>query len=74
MLFFMGVGLFVLMTYLRSRSETRRFGVTGGIRDLFDSFSSTSSNQNRPLRYYCMNCGKEHKEIACPNCGFKMKR
>jgi DNA-directed RNA polymerase subunit RPC12/RpoP len=21
-----------------------------------------------------MNCGKEHKKIACPNCGSKMKR
>jgi hypothetical protein len=69
------VGLFVLMTYLRGMREKKRFGGTGGIRDLFGSFSpSMSSNQNRPLRYYCMNCGKEHNEIACPNCGSKAKR
>ncbi|HKG87762.1 MAG TPA: hypothetical protein VKA95_05500 [Nitrososphaeraceae archaeon] len=23
---------------------------------------------------YCMNCGKEHNEITCPNCGSKAKR
>jgi DNA-directed RNA polymerase subunit RPC12/RpoP len=27
-----------------------------------------------PLNYYCMSCGKEHREIACPNCGSRMKR
>jgi hypothetical protein len=67
-------GLFVLMTYLRGM-RMNRFGGTGGIRDLFGSFSSSmSGSQNRPLRYSCMNCGKEHNEIACPDCGSKMKR
>jgi hypothetical protein len=68
-------GLFVLITYLRGRSEMKRFGSTGGIRNLFGSFSSSiSGTQSRQLKYYCMNCGKEHREIACPNCGSKMKR
>jgi hypothetical protein len=26
------------------------------------------------VRYYCMNCGTKHNEIACPKCGSKMKR
>jgi hypothetical protein len=63
-------GLFVLTYYLRSISETKKFGV----RDLFGSFSSAFNDQYRPLKYYCMSCGKEHKEIACPSCGSKMKR
>ena len=68
-------GLFVLMTYLRGKWEMKRFGGTGGIRDLFGSFSSSmSGSQSRPLRYYCMNCGKEHNEITCPDCGSKAKR
>jgi hypothetical protein len=67
--------LFVLMVYLRGRSEMKRLGGTGGIRDLFGSFSSSiSGDQSRQLKYYCMNCGKEHREIVCPNCGSKMKR
>ena len=57
-------GLFVLMTYLRTKSEMKRFGGTGGIRDLFGSFSSSiSGNQSRQLKYYCMNCGKEHTKL-----------
>ena len=68
-------GLFVLVTFLRARDEKRGLGGTSGIRDLFGSLSSpTSDNQSNPLKYYCMNCGKEHREIACPNCGSKMKR
>ena len=65
-------GLFVLLAYLRSRSEMKRFGGTGGIRGLFGSLSSSmSGNQDRPLKYFCMKCGKEHNEIACPYCGSK---
>jgi hypothetical protein len=67
-------GLFVLTYYLRSRNETKRLGDTGGIRDLFGSFFSVFADQNRSLKYYCIGCGKEHRETACPNCGSKMKR
>ncbi len=47
------------------------------IKGMFDSISSSmadNDHQHRPLTYYCMSCGKEHNEIACPNCGSKMKR
>jgi rubrerythrin len=26
------------------------------------------------LKYYCMSCGTQHKDINCPNCGSKMKK
>jgi rRNA maturation endonuclease Nob1 len=26
------------------------------------------------LKYYCMICGTEHKQIECPKCGSKLKR
>ena len=70
------LGLFILVNFLRVRSVIKRHGGTGGIKDMFRSLSSSMScnNQYRPLKYYCMNCGKEHREIACPNCGSKMKR
>jgi hypothetical protein len=70
-------GLFILVNFLRTRSLMKRHGggMCGGIKDLFGSFSSSlSGNQSRPLKYYCMSCGKEHNKIACPNCGSKMKR
>jgi hypothetical protein len=70
------LGLFILINFLRSRGILKRYGGTGGIKDLFGSLSSSMSrnDQSRLLKYYCINCGKEHREIACPNCGSKMKR
>ena len=70
------LGLFVLFNFLRGRSILKRYGGLSGIKDMLGSLSSSMSNNNqqRSVKYYCMNCGKEHKEIACPNCGSKMKR
>jgi hypothetical protein len=68
--------LFILINSWRGRSILKRFGRIGGIKDIFDSLSSfTFGNyQQGSVKYYCMNCGKEHNEIACPNCGSKIKR
>jgi hypothetical protein len=70
------LGLFILINFLRGRRILKRYGGIGGIRDLFSSLSSSmpANSQSSPLKYYCMSCGKEHNEIACPNCGSKMKR
>jgi hypothetical protein len=69
-------GLFILINFLRVRGFMKRYGGISRIRDVLGSLlSSTSGNdQSRPLKYYCMSCGKEHREIICPNCGSKMKR
>ena len=69
-------GLFILINFLRARGFMKRYGGISRLRDVLGFLSSSTSgnNQSRPLKYYCMNCGKEHKEIACPNCGSKMKR
>jgi hypothetical protein len=75
--FFSVIALFILINFLRDRTILKRYGGTGGIRHLFGSLSSSMSsanNQSSPLKYYCMSCGKEHREIECPNCGSKMKR
>jgi hypothetical protein len=48
------------------------------MKEFFRSLSSSAPSSGyggySPIKYYCMSCGKEHKEIACPNCGSKMKR
>jgi hypothetical protein len=74
--FFSAIALFILINFLRDRSILKRYGGTGGIKDIFGLLSSSMSrnDQSSPLKYYCMSCGKEHREIACPNCGSKMKR
>jgi hypothetical protein len=70
-------GLYILANYLRARGIIFKGHVKkGSIKDLFGSLvpSTSGNDQSKPLKYYCMNCGKEHREIACPNCGSKMKR
>lgn len=45
------------------------------IRELFKSNIPVSNDDSQTkVKYYCMNCVYEHREIACPNCGSKMKR
>jgi rRNA maturation endonuclease Nob1 len=50
----------------------KRMGMGGG--RLFGSLSSSSMFGDRSLKYYCMSCGTQHKQAACPKCGSKMKR
>jgi hypothetical protein len=71
---FVALGAFVLLNFIRTRRMLKRAGVD--MKGLFRPFSSASMNggQYTPIKYYCMSCGKEHREIACPNCGSKMKR
>ena len=45
------------------------------IKELYKSNISNSVDDGQSkVRYYCMKCGYEHREIACPKCGSKMKR
>jgi hypothetical protein len=68
-------GILTLITYLRMRRIMKRYGTgMGRIKEMFGLPPSSMFANNRSLRYYCMSCGKEHREIACPYCGSKMKR
>ena len=54
----------------------------GGIKELYKSLSSASNSgiggfgglAYTQTKFYCMNCGYEHRKIACPKCGSKMVR
>jgi rRNA maturation endonuclease Nob1 len=50
----------------------KKIGIGGGM--LFGSMSSNSMFEDSAVRYYCMSCGTQHKQAACPKCGSKMKR
>lgn len=81
------IALLVLLVVLfsfnivRTEIRLRKAGV-GGIRGWYKSLSSSgfgssgSSNYYgyQPLKFSCMNCGKEHNKIACPGCGSKAVR
>ncbi|HZA61658.1 MAG TPA: hypothetical protein VE573_02205 [Nitrososphaeraceae archaeon] len=63
------------MNILRRRWLMKKHLGKSSMRGISGSFPSSMSgnNQSRLLKYYCMGCRKEHREIACPNCGSKMK-
>lgn len=49
-------------------------GIGGGV-GMFGSMSSSSPMfGDTSLKYYCMSCGTQHKGLACPRCGSKVKR
>ena len=64
--------------------DPRRNSIVSGtdfrsIKDFFRSISSSkispsTENDYGPVKYYCMECGNEHKKISCLKCGSKMKR
>ncbi|HEY7081931.1 MAG TPA: hypothetical protein VH500_19730 [Nitrososphaeraceae archaeon] len=70
---------FFLINALRMDYHLRKYGVPGGIRGLYKSLFTTTHDSNgysvpeeygySPLKFYCMKCGMEHKERACPRCG-----
>jgi hypothetical protein len=70
------IGGFKLVNFLRTRFMMKKIGIS--MKGLFDSprspdVSPSVSGYN-PVKYYCMGCENEHKEIACLKCGSKMKR
>jgi len=70
---------FFLINALRMDYHLRKYGVHGGIGGLYKSLFTTNHDSNgysgpeeygyTPLKFYCMKCGMEHKERACPICG-----
>jgi hypothetical protein len=70
------LGAFLFLNFIRTKRMLRRAGVRN-MKEFFRSLSRSASSPYggySPIKYYCMGCGKEHKEISCPNCGSKMKR
>jgi hypothetical protein len=73
---------FIIINIYKTRVMLKKLGILndsnvkdirGFIKSLFRTPVS-SMDTNTLVRYYCMSCGNEHKEIACPKCGSKMKR
>lgn len=58
--------------YVRIRQVMKKIGISD-IREMFRSFLNPQAGYDL-LKYFCMNCRTEHREISCPNCGSKMKR
>ena len=73
--------VFFALNAARTHIALKRQGMPGGIKDLYKSMSSSLGDWNNsggmgysPIKFYCMNCGYEHRENACPKCGSKAVR
>jgi hypothetical protein len=71
---------FVLINVIRTDRALRKQGIDG-IKGLYKSMSPSFANRSNGLdagglgytaiKFYCMNCGHEHRNDACPKCGSK---
>ena len=66
------MGVFILLNFYMRNRMMRKMGIGSGM--LFGSMSSNSTYGDSAVRYYCMRCGTQHKQVSCPKCGSKMKR
>jgi hypothetical protein len=57
------------LSLYRRRNYLKKMGVGQGT-----FFSSGGMFRPKGIDYYCINCGTKHSQIACPNCGSKMKK
>jgi hypothetical protein len=69
----------VLLNVFRTDLALKRQGI-GGIKGLYKSISSGGDRTNdlgskgfgyTSIKFYCMSCGYEHRNDACPKCGSK---
>ncbi len=63
------IGVFILLSFYMRKVMMKRMGSGKGTTGIFGSGIGSDK-----LKYYCMNCGTQHSQAACPKCGSKMKR
>ncbi|MDP9289630.1 MAG: hypothetical protein M3P08_15735 [Thermoproteota archaeon] len=64
------IAIFILLNVYIRRIMMRRMCAGRSIGTGLFGFGSGGSS----LKYYCINCGTQHNQAACPKCGSKMKR
>lgn len=62
------IGVIMALAMYRRRRFFRQTGSAPG------SFFGGGFGQQKGVNYYCINCGTKHNQIACPNCGSKLKK
>src|SRR5215467_7890086 len=61
------IGIFILLSGYMRKVMMKRMGAGKGL-GIFNPGIGSGK-----LKYYCMTCGEEHNQLACPKCGSKMK-
>jgi hypothetical protein len=75
------IGIFLLLDFYLIRKANRRMRNGQRESSVFDSLSSLFSSDyddnraaNSGLKYYCISCGLQHKQVSCPKCSSKLKK
>jgi hypothetical protein len=75
------IGIFLLLDFYLIRMASRKMRNGYSETSIFDSLSSLFSSDdgrraasNGALKYYCISCGAQHKQVSCPKCGSQMKK
>src|ERR671922_376232 len=63
------IGVFIAINYFIRQRQMRKMGLNA-----WSFFGSPSSFGKQSINYYCMNCGTQHNQAVCPNCGSKLKK
>jgi hypothetical protein len=63
------IGVFLSINYFIRQRQMRKMGLNA-----WSFFGSASGSRKQGVNYYCINCGTEHNQAACPNCGSKSKK
>jgi hypothetical protein len=59
----------------RMRNDYSENSVFDSLSSLFNSGDSSGRmSNNGSLKYYCISCGAQHKQVSCPKCGSKLKK
>jgi len=67
------------LSVIRADIAMKKAGM-GGIKGWYRYLTSSESGRTDtsylldPIKFSCMNCGKEHNKTACPKCGSKAVR
>lgn len=67
------IAVFVLLNFYMRRRLMQRTRTK--VRGKFSTDSSSfRDKESSSVKYSCMNCGMQHKDTSCPNCGSKIKK
>jgi hypothetical protein len=68
------LGTFLLLNLYLRRRMMARMGSLNGTSTMDVMVSPTTTYGSSLLKYYCISCETQHKQVACPKCGSKMRR
>lgn len=76
---FISLNLYMRRRYVKQMGKSQKRGKGVGLFGSMPSSPSSSSpsrifGESPSLKYYCMGCGTQHKDLSCPSCGSKMKK